>query len=373
MLELDVRLSRGHFDLSARLAIDSPMTACFGPPGAGKSTLLGMIAGVVSPHRGWIRLGGETVFDSRQGVRVPAARRRVGLVRFDPASHPRQTVGELLRDTHRNSVRTGAFGFAEVVDLLDLEPVLESGVQALSAGDRQRVALAHALIPSPRLLLLDDQLEVSGVSNSALLPYLTRVRDVLNVPVIYVSHSLGEVLQLTNRMVLMVNGRVLGVGDPHEIITDKILSTVSALQGIESVLPVTVLGHEAENGCTIAYYHGTELVLPMAAHLAPGDSTHVSIRSSDIALSKQYLRGTSIQNQIKGRVCAVIRTPGHAVVQIDCGVTLLAGISLKALHDMALQEGDTVYCLIKVHAFSYVGNPSRDRCPADSVEVPAIH
>ncbi|AAU91146.1 putative molybdenum ABC transporter, ATP-binding protein [Methylococcus capsulatus str. Bath] len=373
MLELDVKLSRGHFDLSARLAIDSPMTACFGPPGAGKSTLLGMIAGVVMPQRGWIRLGGETVFDSRRGVRMPAGRRRIGLVRFDPASHPRQTVGELLRDTHRNSVRSGTFGFAGVVDLLELEPLLDSGIQSLPAGDRQRVALAHALIPAPRLLLLDDQLEVSGVSNSALLPYLTRIRDELNVSIIYVSHSLGEVLQLTNRMVLMVNGRVLGFGDPHEIITDKILSAGAPLQGIENVLPVTVLGHEAENGCTIGYYHGSELVLPMAAHLAPGDSVDVSIRSSDIALSKQYLRGTSIQNQIKGRLCAVIRTPGHAVVQIDCGITLLAGISLKALHAMALREGDTVYCLIKAHAFSYLGNPSRDGQSLDSREVSLVH
>jgi molybdate transport system ATP-binding protein len=307
MLELDVRLSRDHFDLSARLVIDSPVTACFGPPGAGKSTLLGMIAGIVSPHRGWIRLGGEMVFDSRQGVRVPAARRRIGLVRFDPASHPRQTVGEPLRDTHRNSIRTGAFGFAEVADLLELEPVLESGVQALPAGDRQRVALAHALIPSPRFLLLDDQLEASGVSNSALLPYLARVRDVLNVPVIYVSHSLGEVLQLTNRMVLMVNGRVLGVGDPHEIITDKILSAGSALQGIESVLPVTVLGHEAENGCTIAYYHGSEHVGRNRLHRVPTPGDPVW-RNPKRRFRPTRLRGTSIQNQIKGRVCTVIRT-----------------------------------------------------------------
>lgn len=373
MIEMDVKLSRDHFDLAAQLAIDSPLTACFGPPGAGKSTLLGMIAGVVSPHRGWIKLGGDTVFDSRQGVRVPAARRRVGLVRSDPSSHPRQTVSSLLRDTHQNSVRAGGFGFGDVVDLLDLEHLLESSVHALTPVDRQRVALAHALIPAPRLLLLDDQLEVSGVSNSELLPYMTRVRDQLNVPVVYVSHSLGEILQLTNRMVLLVNGRVLGVGDPHEIITDKILSAGSVLQGIESILPVTVLGHEAENGCTIAYYHGTELVLPIAGHLARGESAHVSIRSSDIALSKQYLQGTSIQNQIKGRVCAVIRTPSHAVVQIDCGVTLLAGISLKALNEMALDEGDTVYCLIKVHAFSYVGAQLPEHGRASAGAFPVRH
>ncbi|MGE5320813.1 MAG: TOBE domain-containing protein, partial [Hyphomicrobiaceae bacterium] len=152
----------------------------------------------------------------------------------------------------------------------------------------------------------------------------------------------------------MLETAILGAGDVHEILADKILLAASAVQGIENVLPVTVLAHDADDGCTVANYYGTELVLPISPHLAKGAAVNIAIRSSDIALSRQHLNGTSIQNQIKGRICAIIRTPEHALVQVDCGSTLLAGISPRALKQMSLHEGESVYCLVKAHAFSYI-------------------
>ncbi|MDD5036743.1 MAG: ATP-binding cassette domain-containing protein [Methylococcaceae bacterium] len=361
LLEMDVKLSRDHFNLSATLAIDSPITAFFGPPGSGKSTLLGMIAGIVNPQQGWIRFGGETLFDSGKGIRVPVSRRRIGLVGRDTTVYPRYSVQKHLQEAHAQSpFRSDRFEFEQIVDLLDLEPLLGSHSHRLSADEKQRIALAHALMRSPRLLLLDDPPSSQDHAPSPrLLPYLSRVRETLKLPIIFVGQSLGGILRLTDQMVLIVNGRILGVGDLHEIITNKILLANMALQGIENLLPVTLLDHEAEDGCSIAHYYGTELVLPIAAHLPRGELAHVCVRSSDIALSKQYLNGTSIQNQIKGRVCAIIRTPEHAVVQIDCGNTLLAGVSLRAVNEMGLQEGDTVYCLIKAHSFSYLTHHSQ--------------
>lgn len=356
MLEMDVKLSLDRFDLSAALAIDSPMTAFFGPAGSGKSTLLGVIAGVVHPQYGWIRLGGEILFDSRKGIRVPASRRRVGLVSRDPVVYPRDSIKTHLQAAFGQApFRGDGFKYRQVVDLLELEPVLVKQSHELSAEEKQRVAVAHALMASPRLLLVDDYANPCDfAAKSRILPFLTRIRDTLTIPVIYVSQTLGEILQWTDQMVLIADGRILGVGDVHQIIADRILLASSALQGIENTLQVTVLDHRSEDGCTIAYYYGTELVLPIAPCLLKNESVRISVRSSNIALSKRYLEGISIQNQIKGRICAIIRTPEHAVVQIDCGNTLLAGVSLKALRDMELQEGDNVYCLIKAHAFSYV-------------------
>ncbi|QSA99302.1 molybdenum ABC transporter ATP-binding protein [Methylococcus sp. EFPC2] len=355
MLEMDVKLSLDRFNLSATLALDSPMTAFFGPAGAGKSTLLGMIAGTVHPQRGWIKFGGEILFDTRSGIRVPSGRRRVGLVSRDPTIYPRYEVKAHLQDAYAQSPDREACRFDEIVHLLDLESLLDCHSQQLSVDEKRRVAVAHALMAAPRLLLVDDQPNAADYARSArILPYLTRVRDELNIPVIYVSYTLGDILQLTDHMVLIANGQVLGVGDVHDIIADRLLWASSALRGIENILPVSILDHEPENGCTLAYYYGTELVLPIAPHLPRNAATQIAVRSSDIALSRHYLTGTSIQNQIKGRVCAIIRAADHAVVQIDCGNTLLAGVSLRGLKDMDLQEGDKVYCLIKSHAFSYV-------------------
>lgn len=386
MLEMDVHLRLDEFSLAANLTIDGPATAFFGPAGSGKSTLLGIIAGSVSPQRGWIRLGSETLLDTCQGIRVPAWRRRIGFVGSAATLYPRDSVRtHLLAAYSQVARRREVFRFREIVRMLEVEDALDQDSGQLSAELRQRIAVAHALLQRPRLLLVDEPFQPpGGPQQASLLPFLSRVRDDLKIPFIYVSPTLGEILPLTSQMVLMAQGRILGAGDVHQIVADRILLAGAALQGIENILPVTIIAHDAENGCTLAYYYGTELVLPIAPHLPRGISARVSIRSSNIALSKRLLDGISIQNQIKGRVCTVIRTPEHAVVQIDCGNTLLAGISLRALRDMDLQEGDTVYCLIKSHAFSYTSDalpvPARserrdgpDAFPSDGHASPTKH
>ena len=357
MLELDVKLSLQQFNLSAALALDSPVTAFFGPAGAGKSTLLGVIAGTVTPQRGWIKLGGEVLFDASKGIRIPFNQRRIGFVSRNPVIYPHLSVRSYLLDAvERTPSSDRHFSFDEIVSLLDLEILLDRHPQQLSGIEKQRVALAHALLGAPRLLLMDETNKDLSceTSISPIVPFLTRVRDTLGIPVIYVTNSLSDVLQLTDKMVLMANGRVLGVGDINRLIAEQILAANSSLQVFDNLLPVTIRNHETETGCTIAYYYGIEVVLPIAPHLKINGPTRISVKSNNIALSKSYLTGISIQNQIKGRICAIIRSSEQAIVQIDCGTTLLAGVSLKALQEMDLHEGDRVYCLIKAHAFSYV-------------------
>ena len=123
---------------------------------------------------------------------------------------------------------------------------------------------------------------------------------------------------------------------------------------IENVISVSIQSHDIEAGCTLAKTYGIELALPLRPNLPVDSVVQVSVRSSDIALSRNYLAGISIQNQIKGRICALVSMGGSIIVQIDCGNTMLAGITHRACRDMALQEGDTVYCLVKAHSFCYL-------------------
>lgn len=140
------------------------------------------------------------------------------------------------------------------------------------------------------------------------------------------------------------------------MIADRNLLMNSRVQVFDNIIPVTIRHHDIESGCTIAHYFGIQMVLPIAPHLRKTGTHKISVCSNDIALSKRYIKEISIQNQLKGRICAIIRTPEHAIVQVDCGTTLLAGISLRALAEMDLQEGDSVYCLIKASSFSYVSD-----------------
>jgi molybdate transport system ATP-binding protein len=376
MLEMDVELKVKQFTLSAQLAIDAPITALFGPAGAGKSTLLQMITGTMNAQQGWIKFAGETLFDSRQGIRLPARRRRIGLVSGDPTAYPLRPVKTHLQDAYTYRPKgADAIGFDEVVDLLGIEPLLDKHSHELSAAEKPRAALAHTLMASPRLLLVDDYAKSPGQEfTDEYLALLSRVGEKLGLPIVYVPRSLEEALRLTRRMVFIAHGKILGAGDIADIVNERILLAATAPQSIENTLPVTILDHDAGHGCTLAYYRGTELVLPIAPVLAKGESTLVSIRSSEIALSRKRLAGISIQNQIKGRICAIIRTPEYAMVQVDCGHALLAAVSLRALDDMDLREGDTVYCLAKAQAFTYAGEKNR-LSPADFHAQPrtAIH
>jgi molybdate transport system ATP-binding protein len=121
----------------------------------------------------------------------------------------------------------------------------------------------------------------------------------------------------------------------------------------ENTIPAVVNAHDYNAGCTLAKTYGIELVLPLHPSLPICSQIEVSISSNDIALSRYYLSGISMQNQIKGRICTLIFNKYSVLVQIDCGSIWLANITLKACRDMVLQEGDIIYCLAKTHAFSY--------------------
>lgn len=351
LLEMNVGSRRGRFELAVRDA----STGLFGPSGAGKSTILGLIAGTLQPRSGRISLDGKILFDSRKGILVPREQRPVGAVLQHDVVATGETVRASLRSAYERTL-TGRRWFkpARLVEVLELGKVLDRDTACLSAGERQRVVLARALLKSPRLLLLDEPFAPLGPNfKTQLLPFLRRVRDELGLPVLYASHSLGDILEITDRLILVGEGRILGGGRLRDVARDAELPELSQ---IDNVLPITIQSHDTEAGCTLATSYGVELVLPLRPQRVPGSRVQVVVRAGDIALSRHYLRGISIQNQIKGRICALVQTGNSMMVQVDCGTTLLVGITPKAYRDMGLIEGETVYCLAKTQAFGYLGD-----------------
>ena len=359
MLALDVKLRRGNFRLSAKLDADNPITALFGPSGAGKSTLLKLIAGLAQPDQGWIRLGGETLFDSGKGLALAADSRRVGLVLPDRQAGAERPVKTLFDAAAMPNVapRLRRARRSQIIEFLEIAPLLERRFSLLSGGEKQRVGLAYSLMDAPRLLLLDEPLNAMDRDcKSNIIPLLRRIKREFGLPIVYVSHALGEIMELTDQLAVMADGRIICCGKVQDIVKDSKLSALARLPHVNNILPASIVAHDSEAGCTLGRYYGIDLVLPLNRRLEIGGAVQVSVRSCDIALSKHYLAGISIQNQLKGRICAIIRTAENVLVQIDCGNTLLAGITLRALVDMGLQEGDTLYCLIKAQSFNYLSD-----------------
>ena len=207
-----------NFGLELDLRIEGRVTALFGPSGSGKTTILDIVAGLRIPSAGRIELGDRVLTDIAQGIRVPPRNRRIGYMVQEGALFPHLKVeGNLLYGRPRRGGSSGdVFSPEHVVGVLELGSLLNRSVARLSGGERQRVALGRALISQPELLLLDEPLgSLDRKLKARILPYLARVRDEFNIPMVVVTHAPDEVMALCDHVVILRAGKVMGQGRPE--------------------------------------------------------------------------------------------------------------------------------------------------------------
>jgi molybdate transport system ATP-binding protein len=218
-LEVDVCRRLGAFNLEARFTADSGLTALFGPSGAGKTSLVNIIAGLLRPDRGKIAVHGRVLVDTAQGVFIPKHRRRISYIFQEPRLFPHLTVRQnLLYGRWFTPPPERQERLEHIIELLGIGNLLDRGPALLSGGEKQRVAIGRALLASPHLLLMDEPLaSLDEARKSEILPYIERLRDESQVPIVYVSHSVPEVMRLATTMVLLADGRVTATGTVSQI------------------------------------------------------------------------------------------------------------------------------------------------------------
>ena len=218
-LIVEAKQKLGGFSLDASFSSDGGVTALFGRSGSGKTSLIRIIAGLAKPDQGRILIDSQPILDTARRIFVPPHSRRFAYVFQEGLLFPHLSVrqnlnyGRWFSSSHRN-----VSDFNRIVDLLGIEALLERRPARLSGGEKQRVALGRALLSSPRLLLLDEPLAaLDEARKQEILPYLRRLRDEAATPIVYVSHSVGEVAELADRVVMMKDGRVLEHGTADRI------------------------------------------------------------------------------------------------------------------------------------------------------------
>jgi molybdate transport system ATP-binding protein len=211
VLELNFEFKRDVFSLSAVQVFDAPITGILGASGSGKSTLLALIAGLLKPQQGFIKLNGQLLCDSGSNIWTPPHKRHIGLVFQDGQLLPHLTVRKNLLYGY-NNIHTAQrrFHLDAIVELLEVGHLLERRSGNLSGGEKQRVALGRAVLYSPELLLLDEPLSALDERlKQQILPFFLRIYSECKIPMVYVTHALTELQFLTNSYLHVQDGKLL--------------------------------------------------------------------------------------------------------------------------------------------------------------------
>jgi ABC-type sulfate/molybdate transport systems ATPase subunit len=219
ILEAAVEYRRNGFTLRAEFALRSSWTVLFGASGAGKTTLLRILAGLTQPDRGSIRLGNNNLLDTGGSRKIPPGQRKIGFVLQQAALFPHLTAKENIAFGLHAWVRAAREAhIEELLRLFEIESMAARKPKQLSGGERQRIALAQALAPRPDLLLLDEPFNALDAASRAVI--IEKLRSTA-VPVLYVSHDLGDAWQINADAILLEQGRIIAQGETRTILAPQ--------------------------------------------------------------------------------------------------------------------------------------------------------
>lgn len=351
MLSFDLRLQRGSFVLDAHCEFPAHgVTGIFGHSGSGKTTLLRCLAGL-EQAQGRAQLG-EAVWQDSGGRFRTVQQREVGFVFQIPHLFPHLPVHENLRYGYmRTPENARQVQWEQAIEVLGLAGLLDRPVTGLSAGEQQRVAIGRSLLSSPRLLLMDEPLAALDVKRKReILPFIRSAALKFGIPVVMVSHSMQELLQVADTLLLMDQGTVIAAGEINSVLTQlPLLGYFGDTAGC--VLDVRVAAHEAEHGLTRLEYHGQALWVPQR-NVAIGQPQRVFIAARNVSIALQPVTVPfSVLNVLAAVVVEIgeYSSDGGAAVQVklDAGTPLLASITRKSLAFLDLKLGQRVYAYVK--------------------------
>jgi molybdate transport system ATP-binding protein len=352
-LNLNVRKAfAGGFALDVNVSIAPGITILFGPSGAGKTTLLDCIAGLTTPDAGRIAVGEKIFFDQAHAINLSPQKRNTGYVFQDLALFPHFSaeqniefgISQLPADERREKVRA-------ILESFRIGPLSSRKPQELSGGEKQRVAVARALVTNPRVLLLDEPLAaLDAATKSKIIEDLREWNNAHQIPIVYVTHSREEVFALGERALILENGKITAQGTPHEVLSAPRRETVAQLAGFENILDATVLTLNEDRGTMTCQIGASILLETPLVRAAIGETLRVGIRAGDILISTILPMGLSARNILPGDVVSVERRDMIVAAKVNCGVEMEAHLTLAARDSLALEPGREVWLVVKTHS-----------------------
>ena len=356
-IHLQIQLNRSAFMLDVDLQLPvQGITAIFGASGSGKTTLLRAVAGLEKNQQGRIQIGAHIWQDTQKGIDLPTWQRPLGYVFQESSLLPHLTVSDNLNFGLKRALKTSgnaqpdaAKALQASIELLGIGNLLQRMPDQLSGGERQRVAIARAIAMQPQLLLMDEPLaSLDAARRQEIFPWLSKLRDELKMPMLYVTHSADEVARLADHLVVLDKGNVKAQGPVSTVLT-QVVNPVVVGEDAGALIAgrigqVDTQWHlsriDFEGGC----------VWMRDAGLPVGKAVRIRILARDVSLATSEPQNTSIQNQLRGTIQSITPDahPSQVMVVLKCGAEeVMARVTKRAVDELGLQVGQPVWAQVK--------------------------
>ena len=352
---IDVSISRkltssnsNEFQLSADFKCGDGLIVMFGPSGAGKTLTLDCIAGLETPDKGHISVDGTTYFDSEQNINISTRKRKVGYLFQDYALFPHLTVYENIVFGLRSKDDREKVG--EMLDLFEIRGLEERYPAQLSGGQMQRVALARALITRPQILLLDEPFSsLDFIVRSRLRRDLKKMRELIKIPVILVTHNPVEAYAMADSIVVFRHGGVGQIGTPEEVFTKPNSREVAQLVGMSNIFKGKIT---AVKGDEVVIQSHQEIIAPKTEGLKIDDEITWCIRPDQVMVLRENkpIRGAVAENLIKGRITEIVPKGASYLLFMDGNIPLEIEIPSHAFEKLGIEVGKIIRASLKKSA-----------------------
>ena len=354
-LAVAVRHKLGGISLDVGFESTGGITAVFGASGCGKTSLVNVIAGLIRPDFARISVGDTVLIDTERGIDLPPHKRRIGYVFQEARLFPHLTVENNLAYGEWFTPKSERYaGRAQILDLLGIGHLLKRRPRDLSGGEKQRVAIGRALLASPRLLLMDEPLaSLDGARKAEIMPYLERLRDEVQIPIVYVSHSVAEVMRLASDVAVLAQGKLVAFGPAAEIAQRLDLVPAEEREEGGVIIDMKVASHDDGFGLTRLASPAGDIYVP--GRIGPeGTPARVRIRARDVMLALEEPKHISALNILRGTVAAITPADASSVnVRLDCGgAAVVARVTRHSASVLKLAPGTPAFAVVKAVSVS---------------------
>ncbi|WP_420547466.1 molybdenum ABC transporter ATP-binding protein [Curvivirga sp.] len=343
MLDVTIKSVRQGIEIDAVFkCAPEGITTLFGPSGSGKSSILNVIAGLDTSDSSQIILNDIDITHRH------AEGRRFGYVFQDSCLFPHMTVEKNL-SYGSHPARFDAPDRNEIIDLLNIGHLLNRKPSNLSGGEAQRVAIARAVLSNAEMLLMDEPLSsLDNKLKKEIMPLLRRIATDFKCPILYVSHSFDEVCQLSDKLILINNGKILGAGSPQDMMTNP--KYADQLDGFDAgnLLNVIVKSHDHEFGLTDLEFSGGIIPVPLIKDEI-GSPIRLRVRARDITLATSIPEGISTLIRLSATISKITDVnQTHSYVHVNCGdEIMIVRLTRKSIQALGIEKNKPIFCLVK--------------------------